>query len=588
MRYSKIFPKTRRDDPKDAPSPGTRLLIRAGFIEQIAGGIWVVASLGLMVRRAVENIVREEMERTGALEVELPILQPKELWEETGRWRKYLDARIAFHLKDRKGAEFILAPTAEEVITHFTRNNLFSYREFPVTFWQMGPKFRDEFRPRQGMIRGREFIMKDAYSFDVDEAGMKLSYRTMEEAYKRIFDRIGFELIEVEADSGAIGGSGSAEFMAVTAYGEDVLLYCPQCHYGGNQEKASAYFPPYPDEPLQPLQELATPGIKTVEGLEKISGLKAAQMVKTIVMSADGKPVIVCMRGDLEISKVKLANLMHAADVDTATHDIVEEVTKAPVGFAGPIGLFGKTNVPFYFDKSVEGIKNFLCGANKLDVHFIGVNEGRDFPAPGAYVDLANATAGSHCPNCKSGLLEAKKGIELGHIFQLQQAYSKPMQTGYLAESNNKEICWMGCYGIGVSRIVQAIVEQCHDERGIVWPFSIAPFQAIVIPANFERDMADSEEVYRRLQEEHFHVLWDDRDARIGEKFTDAELLGIPLQIVVGRSWHKDKKLELRWRNCHKFDTQVFRQAKPNSLPSCELDYDATVGYIRRIRGAKK
>lgn len=583
MFVSKIFPKTRFEDPGEAISPGTKLLIRCGFIDQLTGGIWFMTALGLAVRRRAEQIVREEMNRAGAIEMEVPILHPKELWDETGRWDKYLKAGISFTSQDRRGAGYILAPTAEEPITLFAKRHLRSYRDLPIILYQISPKFRDEFRPRQGLIRGREFIMKDAYSFDLDERSMRESYHLMEEAYKRICQRCGFNYIEVEADSGAIGGSGSAEFMALTEYGEDTLLYCPKCHYGGNQEKAVSYYPPYAEEQSQGLTMISTINIKTVNELEEFVKLPASKMVKTIVLSADGKPVVVSMRGDLEISEVKLANLLKAESVAIAEAYMVEEVTGAPVGFAGPIDLFGRTKVPYYFDKSVQGLKNFLCGGNEVDVHFINVNTGRDFPQPDAYYDLSKAVAGMHCSECKSGIFETKRGIELGHIFMLQQLYSQPMSASCTDLAGNKIPFWMGCYGVGVSRIVQAIVEQSYDEKGIIWPLSLTPFHAVIIPVNSNQHLDIAKEVYSQLKETGLDVLLDDTEARIGEKFTVAELLGIPVQVVIGKTWLEKGKLEVRWRDSRNFDSELFKQESAKVLPSCLMDLSQFKLWLTKI-----
>jgi len=582
MHYSKVFPKTRRDNPKENNSPGTNLLIRCGLAEQLAAGLWLNTPLGLMVRRKVETIVREEMNRAEAIEVEIPLLHPKELWDETGRFDKYKAANISFTTQDRKGAKYILAPTAEEAITNFARKNLLSYRDLPVNFWQMGPKFRDELRPRQGLIRGREFLMKDAYSFDVDSDGMVKSFKIMEATYKRIFERLNFNYIQVEADSGTIGGSGSSEFMAITECGEDTLLYCPDCHYGGNQEKAIAYF--YESsESLNPLTKIATPDIKTVEELEKFTSIPAKQMVKTIILEADGNPVIVSMRGDLEISEFKLAKLLKAENVETADQEIVKKVTGAPVGFAGPINLFGKTDVPYFFDISVKHVKNFLCGANSQDIHFINVNSGRDFPEPKEYHDLSKAVEGSYCSNCKKGMLKVMRGVELGHIFQLQQSYSQPMKATFSDKEGNVVPFWMGCYGIGVSRIVQTIIEQFNDERGIIWPLTLAPFKVVVIPVNFDEHLEVAEDIYKQLLDSGIEVIIDDRDARIGEKLTTAELLGWPVQILIGRSWDKDKKLEVRWRDPKKFDENIFSKPENNSLPTAEMELSEVISWLKKL-----
>src|SRR3989338_6179561 len=551
MKYSQLAIRTQKSDPRNAPSPGTRLLIRAGFMEQLASGLWIMSHLGLMVRHLVEKIVREEMNRAGALEVEMPILHPVELWEESGRWEKYLQAGIAFHLKDRKGARYILAPTAEEPMTVYARSNLTTYRDLPVTLWQMSPKFRDELRPRQGLIRGREFVMKDAYSFDVDENGMRGSYRAMEHAYQEIFRRCGFDFIEVEADSGTIGGSGSAEFMAVSDHGEDTLLVCPSCGYGGNQEKAAAHFE-YPVEEMQGLKRLETPEIRTVEELEQFVGLPASKMVKTIVLVADGDaehPVVVSIRGDLVISEVKVANTLGAVQVEMADAYVVENVTNAPVGFAGPINLYGKPGLRFLFDKSVQGMSNFLCGGNEQDVHYVNVNPSRDLPAITEFHDLSKAATGLSCSNCNTGRFEERRGIELGHIFQLQQTYSTPMNAVFTSADGTRVPFWMGCYGIGVSRIIQATVEQHNDERGIIWPWALAPFHVSIMPSAPEKYLADAESLHSRLEDLGFRVIFDDRDLRIGERFNDAELLGWPVQVVVGRTWEERQKLEVRLRD---------------------------------------
>ena len=578
MLYSNTFPKTRREDPSDTPSPGSRLLIRGGFIMQIAAGIWIMTPLGLAVRRQAEQIVREEMERIGAIELELPLLHPKHLWDEKKRWNDYAEKNTSFRLKDRKGADFMLAPTAEEVITHFARNAVTSHRDLPITFWQMSPKFRDEMSPKQGLVRGREFVMKDAYSFGTNPEEMRKAYDQMEEAYQRIFTRCGFQFIEVEADSGSIGGSGSAEFMAVTDFGEDVLLHCPSCNYGGNQEKTVAYFPPYPDEPLQDLQEISTPGVKTVKALEEFVGLPSSKMAKTIILLADGKPVVVTMRGDLEISEFKLGKLLGADNVATADAETVELVTGAPVGFAGPIGLYGKTEVQYFFDSSVEGLTNFLCGANKQDLHHINVNPGRDFPAIEQYHDLSKTVAGQLCPSCKTNHLVEKRGIELGHIFQLQKVYSEPMHATFVSAQGEELPYWMGCYGVGVSRIVQAIVEQRYDARGILWPTTLAPYQVCVMPVTVKY-LADAACVYEDLKKAGVRTLLDDRDERIGVKFTDAELLGWPLQVVVGRAWENEKKLEVRLRDERNLSDSRFSITKEGSLPTALMSLEEFSTY---------
>ncbi len=581
MRYSNIYPKTRKEEPKSVVSPGTKLLIRSGFIEQISSGLWAMSILGLLVKRNIENIVRDEMNKSGAVEIEFPILQPKELWEESGRWSKYIEAGIAFKLKDRKDLEYFLAPTAEEVVTSFRRKNLRSYRDLPMNLWQMNTKFRDEMRPRQGLIRGREFIMKDAYSFDENDQGMAETFAKMDIAYNKIFKRCSLEFIKVEADSGAIGGNNSAEFMALTNIGEDTLLYCPKCNYGGNQEKASAHFPEYPEIDYAAIQELETPEIKTVDDLVKFTNIPADKMIKTIVLVVDEKPVVVSLRGDLEISETKLMNILGGSKVEHASPETVFEVTKAPVGFAGPVGLYKKTPFTYLIDVSAKGLRNFLCGGNKRDIHYINVNFGKDVQEPETYHDVSKAVSGQQCSSCKEGILDTLQGIEVGHIFQLGQAYSTPMNAKFINREGKEEFFWMGCYGIGISRIVQTIAEQSYDERGIIWPMSVAPFQAIVLPVNTKYHLDDAIEIYNDLLQSGLKILIDDSDTRIGEKFANAELLGIPVQIVLGKSWENNKKLEVRWRDYKNYDAQIFTIAKPNSLPGCEM----TLGELKDFLG---
>jgi len=580
MKYTKIFPKTRRESQRGKHSPGTDALVRGGFLDQVASGIWTSTPLILRVRRNVEQIIREEMNKAGAIELELPILQPQSLWEETARWSGYINSKTAFHLEDRKGAKFILAPTAEEVITSFARQYLKSMSDMPINFYQMSSKFRDEIRPRQGLIRSREFMMKDAYSFDMDETGMKVSYAIMEEAYHAIFQRCGFEYIQVEADSGAIGGSGSSEFMAVTDVGEDVLLHCSQCGHGGNQEKATAYFSAQDVEDKE-LQKLGTPNIKTVVELERFTGISAASMVKTIVMAVDDIPVIVSMRGDLEISNIKLANLLGATKVETADKAVVEEVTGAPVGFAGPIDLYGKTDVKYFFDTSVQHTHNFLCGANEEDVHYINVVPGRDFPEIQEFHDLSKVVTGQNCSSCQIGVFEEKHGIELGHIFQLQTVYSEKMLATYLDQSNNSQPFWMGCYGIGISRIVQAIVEQNYDDRGPIWPMHLAPYKVCIIAAK-ESGMDDAEKIYNQLVESGFECVFDDRGKiRMGEKLTDAELRGWPLTVVVGRSWDDHRKLEVRWRDRQQYP-EGFTVEREGDAPMASLSVNELISLLNK------
>jgi prolyl-tRNA synthetase len=583
LKYSSIHPKTRKEDPKSVVSAGTKLLMRGGFIEQISSGLWTIATLGLRVKKNIESIVRDEMNKSGAIEFEFPILQPKELWEESGRWSKYIEANIAFKLSDRKRMEYFLAPTAEEVVTNFARKYLKSYRDLPSNIWQMNQKFRDEIRPRQGLIRNREFLMKDAYSFNESEASMVNTYNLMGETYKNIFTRCGLNFIKVEADSGSIGGNNSSEFMALTDIGEDTLLYCEKCGYGANQEKAVSYLPEYSVEENNNLIELETPDIKTVEELFKFTNIPENKMIKTVVLEYDGKPVIISIRGDLQINETKIINILNATKIRNASPEMVEKATNAPVGFAGPINLYKNTDIPYFFDNSTKGLKNFLCGGNKKDYHYLNVNFGRDLPEPDVYHDLSKSEVGHICPNCKESKLNTLQGIEIGHIFQLGQTYSKSMNAKFVDNTGKEDYFYMGCYGIGVSRIVQTIVEQSYDNKGIIWPINIAPFKVTVIPINQKEHLNDAINIYNKLNSLGISTLIDDTESRVGEKFINAELLGIPLQIIVGKSWQLNQKLEIKWRNSTKFDESVFSIKKENGLPSCEIGLDELESLLRKV-----
>lgn len=582
MKYSKIYPKTRKEDPKTVVSTGTKLLVRAGLVEQVSSGLWIMTTLGLLVRKNIENIVREEMNKAGAIEFEFPILQPRKLWEESGRWNRYVEDEIAFKLTDRKDIDYFLAPTAEEMVTYFARKNLKSYKDLPVNIWQMSTKFRDEIRPRQGLIRGREFMMKDAYSFDQNEESMSESYKIMASAYQNIFEKTGLNFIKVEADSGSIGGNNSAEYMALTEIGEDVLLYCPKCNYGANQEKAQAYFPAVNHE-LNKIVELETPDIKTVDDLYKFTGVNPEQMIKTVILEVDDNPVIVSLRGDLEISEIKLMNLLNGKKVKNASPEIVQKVTNAPVGFAGPINLYKKTEFKYLFDVSTKDLKNFLCGGNKKDIHYIDVNFGVDVDVPQEFHDISKAVKGLNCPSCHDGILDSLQGIEVGHIFQLGQVYSKPMEAKFINNQGKEEFFWMGCYGIGISRIVQTLAEQWNDEKGIIWPENISPFEIVVIAVNNKYHLNDATNIYEELKSKGYKTLLDDSDSGAGGKFIDAELMGIPLQIVVGKAWQNENTLELRWRNTKNYDSNIFKIEKENALPSTKIELSELDDLLKKV-----
>lgn len=534
MRVSRLLGETLKETPKGAETRSHQYLIRGGFIHPLAAGFYTYMPLMQRVIHKISNIVREEMNRAGALEVTMPIVQPRTLWDASGRWQRYIDDGIMFHFKDRKEFELCLGPTHEEVITDLLRAKLRSYKNLPLNIYQIMPKYRDEIRPRFGIIRAREFIMKDGYSFDIDEAAMDVSYQKMYDAYCRIFDRCGFDYRVVEADSGAIGGTGSAEFMVIADMGEDTIMECPGCGYAANLEKAESVIEdnPEPDE-LLPLKEYDTPNIRTVEQLEEFFNLEARYMVKTILYQADDEVVTVLMRGDQDINEVKLANYLDAGKLSLADDETVQKITGAEVGFAGPVNL---KNVEIIADESVRSMKNFLCGVNKSHVHCLNANLGRDFDVP-EFADLRSAKAGDSCPKCSTGHLTETKGIEVGHIFKLGLKYSKALNLGYLDDNNEWRHIYMGCYGIGVSRIAAAAVEQSNDEDGIIWPESLSPYRVIIIPVSHknETQVNIAEKLYNTLLEKGVEVIIDDREERLGFKAADADLIGYPWKVIIGR-----------------------------------------------------
>ncbi|MFN7975094.1 MAG: proline--tRNA ligase [Acidobacteriota bacterium] len=550
-RTSALFIRTLRDDPKDAEIPSHRLLARAGYIYRAAAGIYSYGPLMVRVIRKVETILREELERRGATEIIMPVLQPRELWNESGRWGAYVAEGLLFHLKDRKDSDMALGPTHEEVVTDIVRRSVRSYKELPIILYQQQTKFRDEIRPRFGLMRGREFLMKDAYSFDRDAAGLDRSYQAMREVYSAAFTRMGLEHIVVEADPGAIGGSGSEEFMVVAGSGEDAILSCPRCRYAANVEKARSVLAAAPGagEAEKPLHEEPTPNVRSVAELAAFFSLPASRMVKTLIYRASfhdrEESVAVLMRGDTELHDVKLQSALGALKVRLATDDEIARATGAPQGFAGPIGLPG--GVAAIADEAVASCRNFLCGVNKVDVHALDVNAGRDFPAPRA-ADLRRAQAGEPCVRCGAQLVESR-GIEVGHVFKLGTKYSTSMAAKFADEDGSEKPFIMGCYGIGITRVAQAAVEQSHDDKGIVWPMAIAPFQAIVIcPGGKDlaaREVADR--IARDLAAAGVDVVLEDRDMPAGQLFKDAELLGFPLSVVAGRLL-KEGKVELTTR----------------------------------------
>lgn len=546
MRYSQYFIPTVKETPSDAEVISHKLMLRAGMIRKLAAGIYNYLPFGLRSIRKVEAIVREEMNRAGAIELLMPAVQPAELWKESGRWEFYGKELLRFN--DRKDAEFCMGPTHEEVITDLIRKEVRSYRQLPINLYQIQGKFRDEIRPRFGLMRGREFIMKDAYSFDVNEAGADVSYEKMYKAYRRIFERCGLKFRAVEADTGTIGGNYSHEFMVLADSGEDAIVSCSACEYAANMEKAETRKGEGVEHAdPRPMEHVNTPGQKSIEDVATFLGVHSTQVVKTLVLVADGEPVVALIRGDYDLNEIKLKNHLGCAELEMAEDDVVVKVTGAPTGYAGPVGLAAKVKV--VADLSLEGMHNFVTGANAADTHLKNVNIGRDFSVSG-FVDIRNVVIGDACPRCDSGKLEIWRGIEVGHVFKLGTKYSKALKATFLDADGKEQIIFMGCYGIGVGRTVAACIEQNHDENGIIFPIPIAPFQCIIssLSAKDDEVKAASETIYQELLEAGIEVLLDDRDERPGFKFKDADLIGIPLRIVVGAKALAEGKVELKER----------------------------------------
>ena len=548
MRWSQSFLVTLREVPGDAEVVSHQLLYRAGLVHKLAAGIYSYTPFGFRSLRKMTEIVREEMDAAGALEVDLPILQPKELWVESGRWDRYMNEGILFHLKDRKDAEFALAPTAEEAVTDMVRRSVTSWRQLPFNLYQIRTKFRDEIRPRFGLLRGREFLMKDAYSFDIDQKGLDAHYKKMDGAYRRIFDRCGLEFAVVQADSGAIGGSASEEFMVVADTGEDALVFSDAGDYGANIEKAMTgkLLEPWAGEEARPFGEAnaPTPGITTTEGQAKHLGTTPARIVNTMIyeaVGADGKARLaaVLIRGDLDINEVKLPKAIGALHVRLASEEILRKVTGTRPGFVGPLGLlpFEENPISLFIDRSLEHGANLWCGANREGLHHSGVSIARDVmsqPAFASVVEIATAREGDPSP-MGAGTLHIKRGIEVGHIFKLGTKYSESMKCE-VADQNQKMVpLAMGCYGLGLGRTIAAAIEQHHDDVGIVWPVPLAPYACVV--ASLQRDaavLAAADKLYEELKAAGVEVFYDDRDERPGVKFKDIDLVGFPVRVVVG------------------------------------------------------
>ena len=530
IRYSRYLMPTTKETPADAEVVSHRLMLRAGLLRKVASGIYNYLPAGLRVLRKVERILREEMDGAGALEVLMPAVVPSELWKESGRWDAYGKELLRF--KDRADREFCLGPTHEEVVTDLVRREVRSYRQLPLTLYQIQDKFRDEIRPRFGLMRGREFFMKDAYSFDADEEGAAGSYKKMYDAYCRIFRRMGLDFRAVEADTGSIGGSSSHEFMVIADSGEDAIVSCASCSYGANVEKAECipYSAAVPAATKGVPRRVATPGRRTIEEVSAFLAIDPATLIKTLLFETSVGDVAVLVSGVHEVNEIKVKNHLGAEFVRLAGEERVREMTGAPSGFAGPVGLAVRTIA----DTSVRSIASGATGANEKDVHLVDVVPGRDF-LPEGYADLRMVREGDPCPRC-GGTLRFSRGIEVGHVFRLGTKYSEAMRAVYLDEGGKERVAVMGCYGIGVGRTAAAAIEQNHDDDGIVWPISIAPFEVGVIPVNVKQAdvMAAAERVAADLDGRGVEVFLDDREERPGIKFKDADLTGIPVRITLG------------------------------------------------------
>jgi prolyl-tRNA synthetase len=553
VRLSKYLLPTLKDLPSDADTVAAQLMLRAGMIRKVAAGLYEWLPVGLRVLRKVENIVREEMDRAGGQEVWLPMLQPRELWEETGRWQVY--GKELMRLKDRKETDFCLAPTAEEVITDLVRREVRSYRELPLLLYQFGTKFRDEVRPRFGVMRAREFYMKDAYSFHADQASLDATYKAMYDAYSRVFERCGLKFRPVEAATGAIGGSHSHEFMVLAETGEETIATCDACGYAANVELAeSTAFGKKKGEPLEAMKEVDTPNASSIEDVAKLLKVPKQKFIKAVILDTDQGPVTALVRGDHELNENKLQRVLGAKWLQKATDETYKKVAHCDVGFAGPVGLGGKVVA----DLNVAVIENAVAGANKKDKHLLNVNLERDWKLPPeSFADLRLVREGDACARCFKNApgtfnkLAFFKGIEVGHVFKLGTKYSESMQAGFLGEKGTKSPFIMGCYGIGVSRIVAAAIEQRNDKDGILWTEALAPFDAVVLPLNMTEPkvVETAEKIYKELTDKGLDVLLDDRDQRAGVKFKDADLLGVPWRVTVGEKKLASGQVEVKARS---------------------------------------
>ena len=545
MRLSQLFARTLREAPADAEAPSHQLLIRAAFIRRLMAGVYIMLPLGFRSLRKIEEIVRSEMEGAGAQEIRMPILLPSEPWKITGRWQAY--GNEMFKLVDRGGRDLGLGPTQEEVVTPLVAAEFRSYRDLPVNLYQVEWKYRDELRPRFGLVRGREFLMKDAYSFDADVEGMRRSYEVMVEAYRRVFDRCSLDYGVVEADSGLIGGDVNHEFLARTAVGEDVFVVCENGDYAADLEAATYQSgDEASDEELAPLTEVATPGRHTVRDVVDFLGRAPSRLLKTLMYRADGSPVAVLVAGDRDVNEHKLGRALGAKEVRMFTDDDFA-ASGLVKGYLGPQSL--PADVTIVADRSVRGGRNWITGANQVDQHVTGANEGRDFRVD-RWEDVGLVREGDRCPRC-GGSLRLERAIVVGHTYQLGTRYSKPLKATFLDEAGNEKPYLMGCYGIGISRILAAVAEQHRDDRGLIWPKALAPYQLVVIAANMDQPevVRTAECLYERLLSQGHEVVFDDRDVTAGVKFADADLIGYPAQLVVGSRGLRTGTVDLKLRS---------------------------------------
>lgn len=551
MKASQTFLATLKEAPADAEVVSHQLMVRAGLIRKLSAGIYNYLPLGLKVIRKVENIIREEMNRAGAIELLMPIVQPAELWQETGRWEKMGPELL--RIKDRHERDFLIQPTSEEVITDLARTEIKSYKQLPVNFYQIQTKFRDERRPRFGIMRGREFSMKDAYSFDRDVDGLKRSYALMFDAYVRIFKRMGLRFRAVAADNGAIGGSGSQEFHVIAETGEDAIVYCPNSDYAANLEAAeSITLITNRVAPKEPMKKVSTPEQKRCEDVAEFLKIPLTQTVKSLVLAVDqdsgpAKLFMLLLRGDHELNEIKVNKVSGLAAFRFASDEEIKTACHSPAGYLGPVNLSPVIQV--VADRTVANMSDFVCGANEAGYHLTGVNWGRDLAEP-IIADIRNAVAGDPSPDGK-GAVEICRGIEVGHVFQLGTRYSEAMKCTYLDENGKSQAMVMGCYGIGVTRLLGAAIEQGHDEKGILWPITMAPFELVICPVGYDKSalvQQTADELYQQLQTAGIDVVLDDRGERPGAMFADWELIGVPFRIVIGERSLKEGNIEFQGR----------------------------------------